>query len=478
MNAEQPLLTGSLDHAVYDTIEESEIVSHRSYRSEALVIIKSVGPLSVSFFLQLILSTTTIFAAGRLGPQELAAATLAVCTFNISANAVYQGMSTSLDYFCSQAYGAGKPLNVGMYFQRCSAMMLVITIFPLGFIWWYSGSILKLMVPDEELAMMAQTYLRVISFGAPGLLLFETGKRYLQAQHIFNASTYVLFIVTPLNFIFNWLLVWHPVYGLGFIGAPIAVSITYWLTSLLMLFYVVFIDGKQCWNGINFSKSFSNWKPMLALALPGVVMVEAEYLAFELLTIFAARFGTNSLAAQSIASSMGSLFFQIPFAAAVVMTTRIGHYVGMEDIQGAKIVTRISYVVAIGLAFFNFSIAFFFRRQLGKLLTQSEEVLKYSDHILIFLAINQIPDTTNVLCAGVLRGQGRQRVGSMLNLFSYYVVALPLGYFLAFHAKLELSGLWIGIISGVSCLALGETLCIYFSDWNLILADSKNNHDH
>lgn len=478
MNAEQPLLAGSLDHAVYDTVEEGEITHSYTYESEGVGIVKAIGPLSVSFFLQLILSVTTIFAAGQLGPQELAAATLAVCTFNITGNAVYQGMSTSLDYFCSQAYGAGKPFNVGMYFQRCSAMMMVITIFPLSFIWWFSGSILLVLIPDAELAMMAQKYLRIATIGAPGLLLFESGKRYLQAQHIFNASTYILLLVAPLNFCLNWLLVWHPVYGLGYIGAPIAVSITYWLSSVFMLLYVLFIEGRECWNGLDISKAFSNWKPMLDLALPGVIMVEAEYLAFELLTILAARFGTNSLAAQSIASSLGTLFFQIPFAAAVVVTTRLGHFVGMEDVRGAKMITNISYMVAIPLALFNFSIAFFFRRNLALFFTQDEEVLQYSDHILMLVAINQLSDTTNVLCAGVLRGQGRQRIGSILNLFSYYLIAIPLGYFLAFHTSLELKGLWIGIIAGVFCLAVGESFCIYFSNWSQILRDSKNNHDH
>lgn len=478
MNAEEPLLVGALDHEQYGAIPEMNSALPVTTRSESIFILKSVGPLSVTFFLQQLLSLTTIFAAGRLGPRELAAATLAVCTFNITGLAVYQGMSTSLDSFCSQAYGAGKPLNVGLYFQRCSLMMLAFTIFPLAFIWWFSGSILKMMVPDEELAIMAQTYLRIVTFGAPGLLLFETGKRYLQAQHIFNAATYVLLIIAPLNFALNWVLVLHPTYGLGYIGAPIAVSIIYWLICVFMLAYVLFIDGKKCWGGLNLKGAMSNWSPMLQLALPGVIMVEAEYLAFEILTIFAASFGTNSLAAQSIASNVGSLLFQLPFAAAVAITTRIGHFVGLENIFAAKLVTTISFVLGAVLSLFNFSLVFFFRRQLGLTLTDSEDVLAISDHVLILLAINQLLDTLNVICAGILRGQGRQKVGSILNLVSYYLVALPISYYLAFYAGLELSGLWLGIITGVICLTGSQIVCIYSSNWPKILKDSRESHDH
>ncbi|RLV89631.1 Protein LTV1 [Spathaspora sp. JA1] len=76
---------------------------------------------------------------------------------------------------------------------------------------------------------------------------------------------------------------------------------------------------------------------MLSLAIPGVIMVIAEFLAFEVLTILAARFGTESLAAQSIASNVASLAFQLPFAIAVVLSTNIGNYVGSKNVLAAKL---------------------------------------------------------------------------------------------------------------------------------------------
>lgn len=482
MNAEEPLLTGIHSHEQYDSIKQkpydSEVDVEISTASEFKFVLGSSGPLVITFFLQYLLSVTTIFAAGKLGPKELSAASLAVCTFNITGLAVYQGMATSLDSFCSQAYGLGKLHNVGLYFQRCSVMMMAITIFPLSFIWWYSGSLLKYIVPDAELAYLTQKYLRYNALGAPGLILFETSKRFLQAQHCFNAGTWVLLIATPVNLILNWLLVWHPKSGLGFIGAPLAVAISYWFISFLMLAYVLLVDGKKCWGGIQLKKAFDNWLPMLKLALPGVVMVEAEYLAFEVLTIFAASFGTNALAAQSIASNAGSLAFQLPFAVAVAISTRIGHFVGMQDICAAKLVTRITILSSAFIAIFNFSFIFFGRHILGKVFTSSKDILKISDHILIMVAINQIPDSFNVLGAGILRGQGRQRIGSILNLISYYVIALPIGYSLAFKFQYGLVGLWTGLILGVLFLAGSELVCICRSNWPKILQDSYGRHDN
>ncbi|EAZ62969.2 predicted protein [Scheffersomyces stipitis CBS 6054] len=480
-NTEEQLLIGSVDHENYDAITRHPSRNETGYiitpKSELKFVSSASAPLVVTFFLQYLLSVTTIYASGRLGAKELAAASLAVCTFNITGLAVYQGMATSLDSFCSQAYGSGKLTNVGLYFQRCSFMMLAITIFPLGFIWWFSGSILSLVVPDQELVEMTQLFLRINIFGTPGLLLFETGKRFLQAQHIYNAGTYVLLLVAPLNLFLNWILVWHPIYGLGFIGLPIAVGIVYWIISLLMLGYVVVVDGKKCWGGLEIEKAFINWRPMLQLAIPGLIMVEAEYLAFEVLTILSSSFGTASLAAQSIGANAGSLAFQLPFAVAVALSTRIGHFIGMEDVKSARIVTNLTIIFATSIAVLNASSIFFGRKWLATLFTDDDDVLEISTDILRLVAINQIGDAYNVIGAGVLRGQGRQRIGSILNMISYYVIALPVGYYLAFHVGLGLHGLWFGLIAGVATLALGEFICIYTSDWNRILIESRDRHD-
>lgn len=471
MNAEETLLIGTYDHENY---QAADPVDGTTVKSELKFITRSSLPLILSFFLQYFISVTSIIAAGKLGPKELAAASLAVCTFNITGLAIYQGMATSLDSLCSQAFGSGNLHHVGVYFQRCSAMGIVLTV-PLSLIWWYLGKLLGLMIPDPELVLLTQLYMRYLTAGAPGLLLFETGKRFLQAQHLFDAATWVLVVVAPVNFVLHWLLVWHPVYGIGLMGAPIAVSIVYWLMSLLLLCYVLFVDGKKCWNGIDLRRAFSNWGLILSLAIPGVVMVEAEYLAFEVLTILAAAFGTEALAAQSITSNVASLTFQLPFAIAVAASTRIGHFVGSQDIKSAKIATNISFYFAAFIAIFNFSFIFFGRRYIGTFFTDSPDVLEVSDVILSLAAINQIGDAFNVMGAGVLRGQGRQRIGSVLNLISYYLIALPVGYYLAFPGQKGLLGLWLGLILGVLFLALGEAFVVWKSDWEGVIRGAERS---
>ncbi|CUM65515.1 uncharacterized protein PRCAT00003161001 [Priceomyces carsonii] len=468
-----PLLSGSND---YESYIQPKRESADNTKSEAWYILRAAAPLVVTFVLQYLLSVTSIYASGKLGSLELAATSLAVCSFNITGLAIYQGMATSLDFFCPQAYGSGNITDVGLYFQRCLALGLAITVCPLALIWWFSGSILKLMVPNEDIVMLAQQYMRIIIIGAPGLLMFETGKRFLQAQHIYNAGIYVLAVASPVNVILHWLLVWNESTGLGFIGAPIAVSITFWLLSILMLLYVLLIDGKKCWAKFE-SRALTNWKPMLKLAIPGTIMVEAEYLAFEVLTILAASFGTDALAAQSIAANIAALLYQLPFAISVILSTRVSYLIGLEDVLAAKLVIRISTYLSLGISTLNFCIVFFGRLVLSRFFTNSEDVISMSKNLLVLTSINQIADAFNVSGAGILRGQGRQRIGSLLSLFSYYIIALPVGYLLAFKVHIGLPGLWVGLICAVAFLALSEYLCIIKCNWPRILTESQNRLD-
>jgi MATE family multidrug resistance protein len=127
---------------------------------------------------------------------------------------------------------------------------------PIGIVWLCAEQILQRIVPEQRSAELAGLYLRILLLGAPGYACFESGKRFVQAQGLFSATTYVLLVAAPLNALMNWLFVWH--FDWGFVGAPIAVAVTDNLLPLFLFCYVYFVDGKQCWNGFT-KKAFKNW---------------------------------------------------------------------------------------------------------------------------------------------------------------------------------------------------------------------------
>lgn len=459
---------------------ESEVItiqkrSQESFGEQIFFLIRSSTPLIVTLFLQYSITVFAIFSVGQLGKNELAAVSLATITYNVG-NAIFNGMATSLDTYCAQAHGSGNFRLVGMYFQRGTAMILVSSI-PVIIFWCYSATVLRVIVPQENLLILAQRYLRYLSFGAPGYILFETGKRFLQCQGMYTAAQYSLFLVVPINIGLNLLLVWNETYGLGFIGAPIAIAVSYWCMSIFLLMYVLFVDGKKCWFGLELKEAFNpkEWKSMFSLAMNGTAMLLSEFIAFEVLTLTASKFGTAALAAQSIASTTATLAFQIPFGVSVALSTKIADRVGLEDTVAVYKLNRITYLVSVLVGIIDTSILLGCRTIIAGCFTTDADVVALGLKLLTILGINQLYDCPNVILAGCLRGQGRQAIGSRLNLLAYYLIALPLALFLAFSFNLGLFGLWAGLGVGIFVLAASEFYYVFNSDWDMILEDAKKH---
>jgi len=430
---------------------------HTTWQREAKTLSRYTGPLIFTFILQNSLTLTSVFTVGHIGKNELGAVSLGSMTANITGYAVYHGLTTSLDTLCAQAYGSGNKKLVGLYLQRMVFFCWVITI-PIAILWASGTEILKLIVPEEEIAVLAGSYLKILIIGAPGYAAFEASKRYVQAQGRFDANLYVLLVAAPLNVLMHWLFVWQ--FDWGFIGCPIAVVITECLMPLFLFLYVRFIGGMECWPGFT-RKAFTNWGPMVRLALPGLIMVLAEFLAFEILTLASARITAEHLAANTVLQSVSVLTYQLPFPLSIASSTRVANLIGAGLPDAAKVTTTVCFVMGAVLGIFNLIMLSSLRNYIPVLFTNETDVIKLAAHALPVNAALQFVDALAAQCNGLLRGLGKQEVGGYVNLFAYYVIALPLSFALAFGLHWDLIGLWTGPAVGLAIVAGLEGIYIY-----------------
>ncbi|KAF2121175.1 mate-domain-containing protein [Lophiotrema nucula] len=443
-----------------------------TWQREAKVLVKTSAPLILTFLLQYSLPVASIFTVGRIGKVELGAVSLASMTASITGYAVYQGLATSLDTLCAQAYGSGRPHLVGLQLQRMLYFLWLITI-PISIIWACGTQLLSLIVPEQETARLAGLYLKVLIAGAPGYAAFEAGKRYVQAQGLFSATMYILLFCAPLNALMNYIFVWRLKWG--FIGAPIAVSITENILPLLLFLYVRFIDGHQCWGGFD-RRALRNWMPMIKLALPGLVMVLAEFLAFEILTLSSSWLGQTPLAAQSVLGSITGITFQIPFPMSVAASTRIANLIGATLAVPAKTAAKVAGVFAVFLGLFNVILLSSLRNYIPRLFTPDPDVIELVADLLPLCAAFQLFDALACTCNGILRGLGRQEIGGYVGLFAYYIVGLPISFGTGFGAKWGLYGLWSGPALALGIVAAIEGLFISRTNWQRAVEDAHRRN--
>jgi MATE family, multidrug and toxin extrusion protein len=205
---------------------------------------------------------------------------------------------------------------------------------------------------------------------------------------------------------------------------------------------------------------------MIKLALPGMIMIEAQFSVLEILTIAAGRLGTAQLAAQSVLVTVTSMSFNIPFPLAIATSTRVANLIGAGLSDAAMVTTRVvcspafstyfplltyqAIFAALGVGLFNLTIFTTLRTALPRVFTDDAEVIDIVSHVILVCAIMQIFDALAAVSHGILRGIGRQAIGGYANLFSYYAVALPVSLSLAFGAGWKLSGLWAGLVAGLA----------------------------
>ncbi|KAI5964715.1 uncharacterized protein KGF55_001784 [Candida pseudojiufengensis] len=439
-----------------------------NYIHESYVLFRHATPLIITFILEHFFSIVCLIVVGKLGTDELAAVSLATMTSTITF-AIFEGIATSLDTLCPQAVGARNYEMMSLYVQRC--IMFSWTVFiPCGLFWWFSPYFLKYIIDNENVVHLTSTFLRILILGAPAYIFFENSKRFLQSQGIFEAGTGVLFISAPINIGLSWFLVWNSKFGLGYIGSPIATVINFWIMSILLVLYVRFIDGKKCWFGIASIKDiFSDWGQIGHLALPGVVMIESEYLAYEIMTLFASYFGTTALAAQSAVASIASIAYMVPFAVSIAASTRIANFIGGQNLAGSLISTKVAMLGALVASSTNCLILFTFRTHLAHIFTDDPKVVNLIENLLHpLVAILQIFDGIASVNSGILRAQGLQKIGGLINFIAYYAFALPLALILSKVMGYKLYGLWIGVGSGMLIIALSTFFVILFSDWDQI----------
>jgi len=340
--------------------------------------------------------------------------------------------------------------------------LLWLLMIPIAIVWWFSEPILAAAVGPGRTTTLAAMYMRILIAGMPGVSAFESAKRFVQSQGLFHATTYTLLVGAPLSFLQNWLFVFK--FGWGFPGAAIAMAVTHNLLPILLILYVRLFEGYECWKGFS-RKAFTNWGPMIKLALPGMIMIEAQFSVLEILTIAAGRFGTAQLAAQGVLVTVTSTSFNIPFPLAIATSTRVANLIGANLSKAARVTAKVAIFAALIVGIFNLTILTTLRRQIPAVFTEDEQVIDIASKVILVCAVMQIFDALAAISHGLLRGIGRQSIGSYANLFAYYVVALPIALGTSFGLGWGLAGLWVGLTAGLAIVSGLEAMYLYFTDW-------------
>ena len=422
---------------------------------EVIQLSRLAGPVVATQLGTMMMGVVDTLMVSRVSTDALASATLGnMWVFGTIMFA--QGAVMGMDPFVSQAHGARDGERVALALQRGVVIALCGSV-PIMAAWLATADFLIAAGQSEDLARAAGAYVWTQIPSLPLFMLFFALRQYLQGRALVMPAFWVMLAANVFNAFANWVLIFGHLGAppLGLVGAGIA-------TGLNRAFLFVALLGWVLWHRIH-EGAWRHWDrepfrlqglvQMLRIGLPVALTLGLEAWAFSITTLMAGRLGTVALAAHAIVLNVISLIFMLPLGISIGASTRVGNLIGAGEEGRARRAAGAALLIGGGIMLGSALTLFFLREELPLLYAPEVAVVAAAAWVFPVAAAFQIVDGLQVVSAGILRGMGRTRIAAAANFVGYYVLALPVAWYLGLHLEFGLPGVWWGLAAGLAAVA-------------------------
>ncbi|MFW5926775.1 MAG: MATE family efflux transporter [Wenzhouxiangella sp.] len=414
------------------------------------------GPLIVGQLTNFGMTFVDTVMAGRLGKVDLGA--VAVGSSVWAAGFLFVlGMLMAVAAAVSHLDGAGRPRQAGELTRQSLWLALVLAV---G-IWYLARSadwLMAILGTDQGVAELADGYLRAISFGAPALTGMLALRFFSEGIGYTRPTMYIgvlgILCNVPLNYVLMFGKLGFPAFGA--VGCGWATAVVLWLQLIAL---VVWMVRRPRYRPYAVFARFSGpdrreLAALIRLGLPIGIMVFMEGGLFVGSALLIGTLGALPIAAHQVAINFSGLIFMVPLGLSGAITVRVGNAVGRGDGPGARRAGLVGTAIALAFGMAAAVLMFSIPEAIVRLYTADREVIEPAAGLLVLAAVFQIADCIQVSMAGALRGLKDTRLPMLYSVFAYWMIGMTLGWWLTFRQGWGPSGMWTGIIAGLSVAAV------------------------
>ncbi len=329
------------------------------------------------------------------------------------------------------------------------AILLVVTSFFLDY-----------MGQEAGVAELAQPYFLWLAVSMIPIAIFQHMKQYTEGMSDTKLPMLVSVYANVLNVVLNYFLIFGfgSIPPMGIVGAGIATCIS----RCSLVIFMVYLMKK---NSIH--KTTLEWakkakysmleiKKLWQISLPIGVQFTFEVSAFAIAAIMIGVLGKDFLSAHEIAIRFAALSYLTASGIGAATTIRVGEFLAKNNF----VELRRSAIVSMGLVLVLMVVAassfYVFRNDLPLLVIDSSEVdiVKNASMFLVLAAIFQFSDGIQVVGISVLRGMQDVKFPTFITLTAYWIIALPMAYYLSFILEIGPKGVWYALIIGLTVSAI------------------------
>ncbi len=420
---------------------------------------------------------------GQLGTAQLAAVSLGN-SFMFIAMSLGIGFSTAITPLVAEADTAKDFIRGKSTFKHGLFLCIVLGAL-LSVLIFVAKPLIYSMKQPIEVVELAIPYLNLVAISLIPLVIFQGVKQFSDGQSLTKYPMYATLLANIVNIVLNYVLIFGK-FGfpeLGIVGAAYGTLVSRFV-MVIHLWYL--LKGKEK------SKAFVTdvklfvldtlmLKKIINLGAPSAMQMFFEVAIFTAAIWLSGLLGKNAQAANQIALNLSSMAFMVAMGLSVAAMVRVGNQKGLGNYFELRRIAVSIFLFGIILAV-GFALLFFvFYTELPMLYLDGKdaenaldnaEVLRIASKLLLVAAIFQISDSIQVLVLGALRGLQDVKIPMFLVFISYWIIGFPISWFLGKEETYGSSGIWLGLLAGLTTAAILLYIRFNYLTKKLILSNN------
>lgn len=413
------------------------------------VMLTQVGQVSVNLF-------DNIIVGKLLGAQALASVSLGNAIF-FSIFIFGMGFSLAIPPLVSEAHSQHNHDKISSVFRHGFVVNLFIGLLLIGLIFCLIPFLPHLSQPKEILPDTI-SFLSIVTLSIFPFMIFQTMREVSEGLSFTIGVTKATIIANVINIILNYVFI--KIFSWGVAGSAWATFIAR-VFMMIFIYFVLLKEEKTSRYIKDFSLKLNLFKKeifekLIRLGFPTALQMFFEVTAFAGAAFICGLVSARDIAAHQIALSMASFTFNLCIGFSVASTVMIGRKLGEKDFVNLEKVgfnnLKIAFLFMLACGIFFI----FGRNILPTFFTKKEDidVILLASKLMIIAALFQLSDGIQVTALGCLRGIQDVKIPSILTFIAYWVVAIPLGYYLTITQKMGAFGMWIALGIGLTISAV------------------------
>jgi putative MATE family efflux protein len=467
MSVEQVVVPAS-PPPIWSSIREAIRGSHQDFTTGSLnrAILLLAIPMILEMVLESLFAVVDVFWVGRLGADAIATVGLTESMLSL-VMAIGFGLSLSTTAMVARRIGEKDPkgaavagvqaIVIGLAF---SAMVGLPCLF-------YAPNLLRLMGASPQIIATGSGYARIALGGGGVIMMLFLNNAIFRGAGDAAIAMRLLWVSNIINLILDPCLIfgWGPFPKLGVTGAALA-TFTGRSIGVLYQFYRLLRGSERI--RILRSQLRVNlrvlWR-LLRVSLTGILQFLIAHTSWIGLVRIVSVFGSDALAGYTIAIRI-LIFILLPsWGLSNAAATLVGQNLGAKQPERAQIsVWRTGFYNMLFLGIIGV-IFLVFATPVVRLFTNDPAVVPLAATCLRILSYGNIAYAYGMVMLQAFNGAGDTITPTWVHFFGFWLLEIPLAYFLAIPAHVGANGVYISIVVAEAAIATAGVLLFRRGRW-------------